>query len=249
MKEWTSLALILTLRPYGERGAIVSFFTQDYGLKYSFAYGVFSKKNRSLWQKGNLVQLHWKTHLRSNLGTASIEVVRNYTAPIYDRALVLALISSLSVLLNLSMPEEDPLPNLFSETLDFLELTASACDLVLLEKYILWEKNLLAYMGFGLSLSSCILSGRKDNLLYVSPKTGAAVAAGEAEEWKKRLFHLPKIMGGSWQELDPLSIEWGLALTGHFLEKIFIEMRHSELPLERKFLLKTFEEVKDNLSN
>ena len=43
--------------------------------------------------------------------------------------------------------------------------------------YVRWEAGLLDALGFGLDLSECASTGVKTDLVYVSPKTGRAVAA------------------------------------------------------------------------
>jgi recombinational DNA repair protein (RecF pathway) len=40
-----------------------------------------------------------------------------------------------------------------------------------------WEAGLLEALGFGLDLSRCAATGRVDDLIYVSPKSGRAVSA------------------------------------------------------------------------
>ena len=77
---------------------------------------------------------------------------------------------------------------------------------------------MLAELGFGLDLDSCAVSGSNDDLVAVSPKSGRAVSAAEAEPYAGRLLPLPAFVrdGGAapWQQIDE-----GLALTGHFLER------------------------------
>jgi DNA repair protein RecO (recombination protein O) len=79
-----------------------------------------------------------------------------------------------------------------------------------------YELLLLAELGFGLDLDRCALSGNDDNLVAVSPKSGRAVSAAEAEPYAGKLLPLPSFVreGGqaSWPE-----IAQGLDLTGHFL--------------------------------
>ena len=77
---------------------------------------------------------------------------------------------------------------------------------------------LLAELGFGLDLDRCAVSGRNDDLVAVSPKSGRAVSAAEAEPYAGKLLSLPPFVriGGraSWEE-----IAQGLDLTGHFLAR------------------------------
>ena len=81
-----------------------------------------------------------------------------------------------------------------------------------------YEILLLAELGFGLDLDSCAVTGSNDDLVAVSPRTGRAVSAAEAEPYAGKLLPLSAFIrsGGtaSWSEILD-----GLALTGHFLER------------------------------
>src|SRR3546814_1462230 len=50
--------------------------------------------------------------------------------------------------------------------------------------YVRWEIGVLADLGYGLDLDSCAVTGRNDDLAYVSPRSGRAVSlsAGQSEE-------------------------------------------------------------------
>ena len=62
---------------------------------------------------------------------------------------------------------------------------------------------LLSDLGYGLDLSACAVTGRTDNLAYVSPKTGRAVTAEGAGAWAARLLPLPGFLTGHRQRLIP----------------------------------------------
>jgi DNA repair protein RecO (recombination protein O) len=70
--------------------------------------------------------------------------------------------------------------------------------------------------------------GRNDNLVAVSPKSGRAVSATEAEPYAGKLLPLPAFVreGGraSWEE-----IAQGLELTGHFLSRDLLTDRSRPL--------------------
>ena len=40
------------------------------------------------------------------------------------------------------------------------------------EGYVKWEIGLLSSIGFSLNLNECAVTGKKNNLYFVSPKTG-----------------------------------------------------------------------------
>ena len=91
-----------------------------------------------------------------------------------------------------------------------------------------FELLLLAELGFGLDLERCAVTGSNDNLVAVSPKSGRAVSAAEAEPYAGKLLPLPTFvrLGGraSWEE-----IAQGLDLTGHFLMRDVLTDRSAPL--------------------
>ena len=99
-----------------------------------------------------------------------------------------------------------------------------------------YEVLLLAELGFGLDLDRCAVTGRNDDLVAVSPKSGRAVSAAEAEPYAGRLLPLPAFVreGGraSWAE-----IAQGLDLTGHFLLRDVLTDRSRPVSAARERLV------------
>ena len=56
---------------------------------------------------------------------------------------------------------------------------------------VLWECGLLSELGYGLDLAACAVTGSRENLIFVSPKSGRAVSEAGAGLWRERLFRLP----------------------------------------------------------
>jgi DNA repair protein RecO (recombination protein O) len=83
-------------------------------------------------------------------------------------------------------------------------------------------------MGFGLDLDRCAVTGGNDDLVAVSPKSGRAVSAAEAEPYAAQLLPLPRFVreGGRADWRDILD---GLTLTGHFLERDLLTGRSASL--------------------
>jgi len=78
------------------------------------------------------------------------------------------------------------------------------------------EDLLRLLLVFGLDLDRCAVSGGNDDLVAVSPRSGRAVSAAEAEPYAGKLLPLPGFVraGGTASWPDILN---GLELTGHFL--------------------------------
>ena len=57
-----------------------------------------------------------------------------------------------------------------------------------------FELQVLAECGFQLDLERCAASGSRDDLIYVSPKTGRAISAVAGAPWRDRLLALPAFL-------------------------------------------------------
>ncbi len=104
-----------------------------------------------------------------------------------------------------------------------------------------WELGLLDELGFGLDLSRCAATGSRDNLAYVSPKSGKAVSAEAGEPFRDRLFRLPSFLraGGS---ATPADVIEGLKLAGFFLERHVFEPRGLRLPEQQDWIISALAE-------
>ena len=93
---------------------------------------------------------------------------------------------------------------------------------------IKFELAMLAELGFGLALDSCAATGETADLIYVSPKSGAAVSRAAGDPLLDRLLRLPAFLrqaeGGAngWSEQD---LQDGFRLTGLFLLRHVLEPR------------------------
>ena len=92
-----------------------------------------------------------------------------------------------------------------------------------------YELLLLAELGFGLDLESCAVSGANDDLVAVSPRSGRAVSAAEAEPYAGKLLaaaaaSFAKAGAPSWADIAD-----GLDLTGHFLMRDVLTDRSAAL--------------------
>jgi DNA repair protein RecO (recombination protein O) len=165
---------------------------------------------------GNVVQAQLSARTESQLPQAKVELVHS-RGPLLSEPLPAAAIEWATVLTATALPEGQPYPLLyeaFEGLLDAIEAAPSASGWG--TALVRYELLLLAELGFGLDLDRCAVTGSNDDLVAVSPKSGRAVSAAEAEPYAGKLLALPRFVreGGraSWPE-----IAQGLDLTGHFL--------------------------------
>ena len=100
-----------------------------------------------------------------------------------------------------------------------------------------WEMGLLDELGFGLDLSQCAATAAKDDLVYVSPKSGKAVSAKAGAPYKERLLRLPAFVLANVPASRDDVID-GLKLTGYFLDRHVFEPRGVAMPEQRERVLR-----------
>ena len=209
-------AIVCALRGHGEHGAIVRLMTPEQGLVAVYVRGARGRRMRPVLMAGNVVQAQLSARTETQLPQATIELVHS-RGPLLSEPLPAAAIDWATVLTATVLPEGQPYPRLYQALeglLDAIEAAPSAAGWG--AALVRYELLLLAELGFGLDLDRCAVTGSNDNLVAVSPKSGRAVSAAEAEPYAGKLLPLPAFVrdGGaaSWPE-----IAQGLKITGHFL--------------------------------
>jgi DNA repair protein RecO (recombination protein O) len=229
-------AIVCALRSHGEHGAVVRLMTPDHGLQAAYVRGARGRRMRPVLIAGNSVEAQLSARTDTQLPQASIELVHS-RGPLLAEPLPAAGIEWATVLTATALPEGQPYPYLF-EALEGLLAAIEAAPSAngwgaALVRY---ELLLLAELGFGLDLDSCALSGSNDNLVAVSPKSGRAVSAAEAEPYAGKLLALPPFVrtGGAASWAD---IVQGLDLTGHFLVRDLLTDRSKPIAEARARLV------------
>lgn len=225
--DWRDEGLLLSARPHGEGAAIIEVFTAAHGRHLGVVRGGASRRLAPILQPGAQLAVTWRARLDGHLGAFTVEPVRSRAA-VLDDPLALSGLGAICALLHLTLPERDPHPALYART------TALADALVAggegwLGLYLRWELSLLDEIGFGLDLGSCAVTGARDGLAYVSPRSGRAVSAAGAGDWAPRLLPLPPVLMGQ-GPVSRVEAVQALSLTGHFLTRA-LEGRQPAAPL------------------
>jgi DNA repair protein RecO (recombination protein O) len=213
--EWTGEGVVLSARPHGENAAILDVLTAQTGRDAGIVRGGTGRRLAPALQPGAQVHLHWRARLGEHLGQFKVEPLRNRSSTLLHRPERLAALASVCALAAFALPEREPQPLLFPATEAMLDGLVGAGEWF--GAYLGWECLLLAQCGFGLDLGTCAVSGAREGLAYVSPRTGRAVTAAAAGDWAERLLPLPALMGGAGGGDIRAQMAAGLAVTGHFL--------------------------------
>jgi DNA repair protein RecO (recombination protein O) len=181
-------AIILAKQFKGEGLYLFSLLTANNGMINS--YSKVSGKKIGLFQTGNLLNINFKQKSGRKYGNFSAEIIQYYPIKFNENSqnlLSLQLITSLFLEILAEYNHDIKIYNLLYNYLyhnEFTQLLYNTVQIII---------KFLEYNGYGLSLESCVVSGKRDNLYYLSPKTGCVVTKIIGEDYDKKLFKIPQI--------------------------------------------------------
>ncbi len=244
MSHWQDTGIILEHQNFGENKKILTLFTENHGLSKGMLH-VRGKKNNTLISLGNSVSCFWKARLESQLGTWKIEPVKDRSHYFLLNESYLNVLSYMCGLLSKVLPERHAYSLFYSHMVFLLENLRVNC----FRSLTLFELLFLREMGFGIDLQECAVTGEREGLHWVSPKTGRCVVEAVGAPYKEKLFKLPTFLkeleklekNESWMSADISAEEQWLSLkiTGYFIEKHFSDIPKLKdlLTLREKILI------------
>ena len=171
--QWTDEGIVLGVRRLGESGVILELMTQERGRHLGLVRGGTGARLRGVLQPGNSLRATWRARLDDHLGHYLVEGINLRAAGILTAAHAVHGVTHLAALCRL-LAEREPHAGIHAtleQILDALDDPAVVGPMV-----ARFELAFLAELGFGLDLSSCAATGAKDDLIYVSPRSGRAVS-------------------------------------------------------------------------
>ncbi len=240
MIEWKDEAIVLGARPHGEGNAVLIALGATKGLWRGLVRGGASRRMAPVLQPGNTVEATWRARLEDQLGQFTVEPVAERASALMGTADALAGLNAVCALAAGGLPEREPMPGPYAglaillDRMDSPELWPALM--------VRWEMGLLEALGFGLDLSRCAVTGSRDGLTHVSPRTGRAVCADAATPYLDKLLPLPPFLLSRQMSILPGDVRDGLLLTGHFLARHVFAAQNRPLPEARLRLADRFAE-------
>jgi DNA repair protein RecO (recombination protein O) len=191
---------------------------------------------------GNNVQAEYRARTDEQLAQLSVELIHS-RAPLLAEPLPAAGVDWACALTAAALPEGHSYPRLF-DALDGLlgAIEAAPAARGWSAALVRYELLILSELGFGLDLSECAATGAREELAFVSPKSGRAVSREGAGDYRDRLFPLPAFLsvGGaaSWEDVFN-----GLRITGHFLARDLLIERQADVFAARERLVDRLKRV------
>ena len=224
--------IIIKKNKYRESSLLISFFSLNHGINSGLVKGVL-KKDFGTYEIGNKVYIKSSFRLDEQLWNCRFELIKNNSVNYFDNQNKLNALLAVCSIIDLSLPKNNPQINIYKKTINLIENLLSKDWAV---KYIFWELFLLSELGYGLDLEKCVVSGKKESLIYVSPKSGKAVSKKEGEKYKNKLLNLPKFLIDKNVKPSNDSLKKAISLTGFFIDK-FLKKNNKKLPFYRKKIL------------
>ncbi len=183
-------AIVIYIKPLKENSRIISVLTQKYGLYYGVER-IVKLQSRNPIIEGSLVDCSWQARLPSHLGYIKCELIKSFGSYILQNRIKLYAFDSIRCLIRKVFIERYPYRKFFEVFLKYLSLSKEKFSFA---NYIGLELEILASIGYKLTLDKCIITGTRSNLIFVSPKSGHAVCAEAGLPYAQKLLTLPKFL-------------------------------------------------------
>ena len=227
--EWRDEGLVIGVRRHGESSVIAELMTRLHGRHMGLVRSGRSRSMQPVLQPGNHVEAHWRARIEEHLGQYALEAARLRTAELMASPQALHGVGHISALLRL-LPEREPHENLYdmaSLIVEHVQEREMAPALV-----VRFELAVLVELGFGLDLSECAATGTREELVYVSPKSGRAVSRGAGAPYAERLLPLPDFLTQEQVAMQAPrdDLRAAFRMTGYFLERDIFAARGLPMP-------------------
>lgn len=233
--QFSGEGYIIKIRNHGEKSAIVTLVCPNYGKIVGYVNSIHGKKAAGMYQLGNYISFNAYARVEENmLSLKGVELTKSHAADFFADSDKIEALASMCKLLDVCVAEKDDLGKLYHSVKDFFIHINESNWLVY---YSFFEYYLLDFLGVGLDIKECAVTGKTSGLQYISPKTGRAVCAEVGEPYKEKLFAYPQYIVDNNYRPQPRELSDLLTMTGNFLAKNFLTAHNLQLPKNRANLL------------
>jgi DNA repair protein RecO (recombination protein O) len=240
MLEIKDVGIIISSTPFQEKFLIIRCFSKNHGV-IAGLIRVNKKKNDAI--VGNIVLFSWKAKLSGQLGYLNVEVLHPILPQIMFESNKVTILNATIHMLKIVLKEREANSAAFTETYSLLQNICSIDDVSENYKaYINFEAKLLNSCGYGLDWSKCAVTDSRENIMYISPKTGNAVTEEVGKKYKNNLFELPKFLMDATRTACAKDIISALNILGYFIEKHLFTPYQLKLPKVRSLMIRDIDD-------
>lgn len=215
---------ILEARPYSNTSVIVKIFTKENGKISGFIKGGNSKQSKinTILYGLTLTSFGIKKRLEEHLGLITITEATPFMLLNIKNKIKTLVLNSVLELIYFLTGEGDADETLYNNLKTFIEYTTQEEDKInIIEQYILFEFKALSLFGFGIDLEECAISGKKEDLFFISPVTGRCAGFAAAKDFANKLLTIPKIYGNKQLEINKEEdLKNAFNINSHFLKQV-----------------------------
>lgn len=233
--------IIISTKKYGENSLLVKVFSREHGIYRGFVKSAKSKKVSAIYQIGNLISFEYRSRIEENLGSFfSVNLISSFCSRIIFDQFRLNCVKAIFSMIDELFLERENHRFFFEGLFNFLKKISveNSDKKSLVADYVKLELAMLAELGYGIDLSSCVVTESTEDLTYVSPKSARAVSTSAAKSYENKLLKLPEFLVEERGEIEERHLLEGLQLSGFFLNKFLAND-------QQKFLHR--EEIRKNL--
>jgi DNA repair protein RecO (recombination protein O) len=187
MRCWDDHAVIISKKKYGEKKWIFMVFSRQYGLYR----GLVGSQDGKTMTMGAVVHASWRAKSSGQLGSFSFDVIQSVLVALLPSSASMYSLHMIHALISKILPVHHPYPGIFDTYLRYVRGIYGAQWWV---GHMAMEFDILTHGGFGFDWSCCALSGVKDGLTHISPKTGRSVCRAVADQYPNRLLAIPRLL-------------------------------------------------------
>lgn len=226
---------VLSAKKYGEKALIVTLLTKSKGKLSGYISDGTTPKLRGLFQTGNKLFFEASARLEENLHRLfRLELLEPNAVMMMSDIKRLEVMTAVIPMMQRLLNENEEVPLLYQTAANFFN---SQSTKEMLTHYAFFEFYCLDYLGIGLSLDCCAMTGKTEDLAYVSPRSGKAVCKEIGLPYAERLFAYPhfivdKNTSPTYEEIFNV-----LKMTEFFLKERFFKFHNIVEPKSRSLLI------------
>ncbi|TAE34454.1 MAG: DNA repair protein RecO [Alphaproteobacteria bacterium] len=233
--RWSDSACLLRVTLLNEDDAMVDMITHNHGRVRAVARRAMTPALRAIYQQTNLLTVHVQARDEHALGHMDAEIITPYCALLASERWRWYAAQAASAVLLKALGEGDAASEIYTLLVHYYDAlahrTKNAHQALML--HTLMEFHLLGFMGYGLDLSCCAVTGSVEDLGYISPKTGRVVTREVAEPYRDKLFPLPLYYRDASHSPTAHEVYDALIMNSYFLRTRLFEAHHGMLPEPR----------------
>ena len=217
--NWDDSAYLVSKNRYSENSIIAEVFTENHGKISGIIFGGTSKKIKNYLQIGNKIYVNYNSKSVTRIGYFKIEILKALTPLYFDENQKLSCITSAMHLIKLLTAEAQSNKEIFKLIDKFFEILTYHNWI---QKYILWELELLKLLGYDLELKNMVEKEIVDSEINYFVKSSTE---------KKSIPNF--LIDESNLDVNLKNLLKGLKLVSDYLEKSILKPNNLNLPTSR----------------